>query len=496
MRKTLLLLALCLLSAAPALQAQREKIFYQPDDWVSYTNCRYVNDIKRGFYTIYFATNGGILRYQFIQEQWLDPLTISSGMPENNVRKLAVDRMTDELWIETGLTTAYWNPTFEEWYQGEPFPNDLPQPQRPSPEGFPQLFPDHGYNYIPGGGLMGRNLLDYQINITLADEAEVVWVGIWGLGAGKVDLRRLSLELMPFGPFDEDAAGVAVVGDDIWLPGGGYGFPGSISRWRRDRDEWEYYHPRFEPHIFSDQFYAIAADEENVWLGTEVGLVRYENKRDQFRSYSRTDGLVGDRVTAVLPVRNNLIVGTNRGVSVFDLKRDSIYSANDELTLNREVRALAIAGKTIYAGTDFGIYMLRWGGSNWSQLLLDSPYLRDDIFDLQVDGGKLYALSDEGLAVIDPQTWEFDFYDRNTVFKNNDLEVLLIHEGVPWVGGANGLFRLNSETGYWYHYTTVDGLISNRVRDLAGEGAWLWIATDLGLTRFYWDDPGREDWRQ
>ncbi|MFH2056276.1 MAG: hypothetical protein ABIJ61_09990 [bacterium] len=496
MKKLLLILTVGLLLGSIQLQAQREKIFYHPDDWVSYTNSRYVNDIALGFNVVYFATNGGILRYNTFQERWLDPLTLSSGMPESNVRRIAVDRMTDEIWIETSLTDAYWNPTFEEWYQNEPFPTDIARSQRPSPDGFPQLFVDHGYNYLPGGGVIGRDLLDYQINVTLADDADVIWVGIWGLGAGRVDLRRLDLALLPFGPYDEDAAAVAVVGDDIWLPGGGEGFPGSISRWRRDLDEWEYYHPRYEPQIYSDQFYAIAGDSKNVWFGTEVGLARYEIKRERFSFYSHSDGIFGDRVTAILPVRDNVIIGSERGVSVFDLKRDSIYSAVDNLIINREIRALAIDGKTIYAGTDFGIYTLQWGGSKWSQFRLDSPYLRDEIYDLQVDSGSLYALSDEGLAVIDLASGEYQFYDRNTSFENSDLRVLLVHEGIPWVGGATGLYRLNKETNCWYHYTTADGLLSNRVRDLAGEEAWLWIATDEGLTRFYWDDPSRDDWRR
>lgn len=496
MRRLPAILLPLVLSLISTLSAQQRRIFYHPDDWVSYADSRYVNDIARGFNTVYFATTGGILRYSINEDRWLDPITVSDGMPSNNVRRLAVDKLTDEIWIETPLTTAYWNPTFEQWYTNEPFPHDRAQAQRPSPASFPQLFPDQDYNYLPGGTLVGRDLLDYQITETLADEAEVVWVGIWGLGPGKVDLRRLTLDVMPFGPYDQDAAGVAIAGDDLWLLGGGNGLPGSISRWQRNEDKWKYYDPHYEPRIISDQYYDIATDAQNVWIGTEIGLVRYNIRKDEFTSYSRGQGILGERVTAILPVRNNVIIGTERGVSVFDLKRDSIYAASDNLILNREIRALAIYNKTIYAATDYGIYTLQWGGSKWSRFVIDAAYLRGEIYDLAVDSGSIYVVSDDGLVIVDLGTLQYKLYDENTVFENADLRVVLVYEGVPWVGGANGLFRLNKDTDFWYHYTTDDGLISDRVRDLVGDGEYVWIATDEGLTRFYWDDPSRDDWRR
>ncbi len=496
MKKLALVIVLGTLLLGGQLAAQQFRIFYHPDDWVGYTNSRYVNDISRGFNTIYFATSGGILRYHIIEDRWLDPITVCDGMPAGNVRRLTVDRLTDEVWIKTALTSAYWNPTFEQWYENEPFPGEQQQPVRPAPESFPHLFPDHDYNYLPGGGLVGMDLLDYQITVTLADEAEVVWVGAWGLGPGKVDLRRLSLELLPTGPFDRDVAAVTVVGDDLWLLGGGGGLPGAISRWRRDYDEWEYFHPHYERHIVSDQYYALESDEQNVWIGTELGLVRYEIKRGQFTSYTQSQGIFGERVQAILPIRNNVIIGTERGVSVFDLKRDSIYAAVDDLIINREVYALAIHARTIFAATDFGIFTLALGGSEWNYFRLDGSILREQVWDLQVDGDLLYAVARDGLYIVDLASGDYDFHDRNTVFGNSDLQVVLVHEGVPWVGGANGLFRLNKETNYWYQYTIADGLLSDRVRDLVGEGEFVWIATDEGLTRFYWDDRSRDDWRR
>ena len=88
-------------------------------------------------------------------------------------------------------------------------------------------------------------------------------------------------------------------------------------------------------------------------------------------------------------------------------------------------------------------------------------------------------------------------YDGNTVFRNADLITLLVHDGVMWVGGNDGLFRFNSRKGSWYRYTTSDGLISLRVgRSLIGDGDFVWIGTERGVSRFRWNDFDRSDWLQ
>jgi hypothetical protein len=46
-------------------------------------------------------------------------------------------------------------------------------------------------------------------------------------------------------------------------------------------------------------------------------------------------------------------------------------------------------------------------------------------------------------------------------------------------------------TGEWISYTTADGLLDNRVQVIRRDGDDLLIGTASGLTRFYWNRPGR-----
>ncbi len=60
-----------------------------------------------------------------------------------------------------------------------------------------------------------------------------------------------------------------------------------------------------------------------------------------------------------------------------------------------------------------------------------------------------------------------------------------------WVGGEEGLFRVNLDTKKRKNYTTSDGLISNSVRAIAVDRlGFIWIGTDKGVSQF----DGKRNW--
>lgn len=490
------LLIVFLLGLTAAAQGQRIYNYYRPGDWVSFTNTRYVTGIARGFNTIFFATTGGILRYDKVFDEWLDPLTVSDGMPDDRVRRIAVDRLTDDIWIDTPSGASYYNPGFQDWTTTANFPVEKLQPSGISVSQLPQFFTPPGYTYFSPGILTDREMAQFRITQILEDDNNIAWMGIWGIGPAKGDLTINDLAVLPQGLYDDDVAGIDADGDDFWFLGGGDGLPGTITAYDRAKGEWEYFDSRRDRGIDSDQYYSIAHDAKSVWIGTEIGLTRMDRRSRTFRSYGQFDGISGERVTALLPVKNNLLIGTDRGVSVYDIKRDSIYDANTDIMLPRLIYDFAKADSIIYAATDQGIFSLVWGGSEWKRMLLDSPHLRANVYEIQVVDSILYSVGDDGVVVVNLKTFASRVFDRNTAFQNANLTALLVHEDVIWVGGSSGLYRYNSRKGNWYRYTTSDGLIGIRVRSIVADGDYVWIGTDRGVSRFLWNDFDRSDWLQ
>jgi len=97
-------------------------------------------------------------------------------------------------------------------------------------------------------------------------------------------------------------------------------------------------------------------------------------------------------------------------------------------------------------------------------------------------------------VIVNLNDLSYILHDRNLAFGGADLQTLLVHEGIIFAGGFDGLFRHNPQFRSWYHYTELDGLVSDKVTSLAADGDYIWIGSFGGVTRFFWNDRKRNDW--
>lgn len=136
---------------------------------------------------------------------------------------------------------------------------------------------------------------------------------------------------------------------DVWL---GTEFSGL---WRLDPATGAFESlPRARPGMEDVQTSAIriihpGSDAHTLWLGTDLGLIRYHIPTDTFHRYLQPDGLPGSSVFGILKdPTGNLWVSTNQGLARFDPRTEmfTTYSV-DEGTGNTEYnRRAAFAGPT------------------------------------------------------------------------------------------------------------------------------------------------------
>ncbi len=62
---------------------------------------------------------------------------------------------------------------------------------------------------------------------------------------------------------------------------------------------------------------AAVADETNIWIGTNAGLLRLYKKKQKWFFYSSQDGLAGDQIRSILTDGDYVWIGTNAGVTQF-----------------------------------------------------------------------------------------------------------------------------------------------------------------------------------
>jgi len=94
-------------------------------------------------------------------------------------------------------------------------------------------------------------------------------------------------------------------------------------------------------------------------------------------------------------------------------------------------------------------------------------------------GGRVWFSSPNGqLCCLDPQrqTWKVVKADaRGTCFA--------AVKDTLWVGTDKGLLSCRMNTGQWKRWTTADGLSGNHVTGVAVDDHFLWIGTNMGITR-------------
>ncbi|MFC5547486.1 two-component regulator propeller domain-containing protein [Massilia aerilata] len=279
------------------------------------------------------------------------------------------------------------------------------------------------YTNVP---LDRHSLSDNQVSAVRVDRTGTLWVGTLFSGVNRADLASGgfgSFTLLPGEPGDRTA---------------------TLSRKIR----------------------TIAAGADGrLWLGTTgSGLIHLEpisGRADRIRhDPARKGSLPDDTITAVLPGRGRLWVGSATGLSWRDAS-SGLFT-------------------TVPLGTD--------SASNYVQdLLLDRA-------------GNLWVATRGGLFLLDPDgrtlsAWRHDPLDARSLGENYGFALLEDRAGNIWLGTDNGLDRLDRASGTFTHFRHDDkdpaSLRHNRVYYLyeSGRGE-IWVGTAAGLHRMERDAGG------
>jgi len=88
---------------------------YEIDDWVSYSTTRWIYSLAQGLEYVYFATSGGILRFNYYTKKWDFPWTMSNGLADNNILVVAYDEDTNYLWCASTVAVSCYRSTSRQW---------------------------------------------------------------------------------------------------------------------------------------------------------------------------------------------------------------------------------------------------------------------------------------------------------------------------------------------------------------------------------------------
>ena len=492
LRITTGLLAAVVLIAGPWSPAAQAR-WYELEDWISYGVFRHVTSMDRDDEYLYIGTTGGVMRYDHWKEQWDTPLTTSSGLPDNRVSDVVVDIENREIVFFTLRGSIRFDPFLERFRTGGALPPIPPVEDFD----YPELFPDIDLNYyrFDGGAyLTDPYLRRFPLTVRLADEWGYLWIGTDGLGAGRAWQRSGRLKMLPFGLMGRNVNALAFDGDQLWIGGiAPWDEEAGITRAGRDLQTWDYFEARFLTGMRSDDVTAIAPGSTDVWVGTLYGLCRYEKEGDDWTTLTTFQGLADDWVTDVALDGDVIWAGTSRGLTRYVLTGDSLSAVQIPLIGPEKVYDIEVGPEFVWFGTDEGVFALDRAANRWLRFTSPDGTIERPCTAISVFGDEIWFGTTVGLTRHQRSTRQWDWHPFGQQIQAGHVICLQAGPKAVWAGTENGLWKLRRQTGRWRVFTTEDGLLDNTVQAILLDGAYLWLGSPQGLTRFYWDNPLRID---
>jgi ligand-binding sensor domain-containing protein len=258
-------------------------------------------------------------------------------------------------------------------------------------------------------------------------------------------------------------------------------------------NRWETYY--VEQGLPNNHIFALRADGDKLWIGTEGGLACYQNGR--FRRWTEADGLPWRVVSgiAVSPKTGDVWLALfGGGIARFSGGRFDNFNQFNSGLVNDVVYGIAVEGDTVWAATTAGLSAYDTLSDRW-EIYTEKNAPMEEIWCYNVDAadGKVYVAVWGG-GVLEWDTRQRRWNAHHDPDREMEIDLYrddgLIHiittavsytDKVLWAATYFGLSRYDGRhwRGYMDHDSGLPSNFINHVKARSADAAYL--ATDRGL---------------
>jgi len=540
-----LLISSLLLSLTPWLVGQK---VYEKGTFVSYPAGKHVNHSFYSDWNAYFAVEDGVLVYDHHKRRWLEPITASNGLEQYPVLLVWHHSATQDVWMVTPDFIFIYD-ELSDWMTKIPLPRD-PRfagsyelglndqhviVSTRSADGLErysalfsisaQTFESWGLNEnldiswdnvqwlssvdpaldpllesLPVQSLRGgsfdsdgnihldghpRNSLGRISSLVGAGNLGEAFLSTYGMGIFHQQLPGGEFVQLPYGLLSPDVMALARHQGRLLIGGrAGVTFMDS-SGFSYDEAIREI---SFDYSFVSD----IDASGSGLIIAGKGGVFADKQGKGSWTRLASKKDLLSDKIYAVASGRDGLLmIGTEKNAFLYHesgLVLESLFPRG----LNWPVFDVLYHDDLFYLSTYYGLYVydaVSQGfvakiSSNGDLLSPATQAAIDPIYETRIALNKVWSTTHRGIMMHNLASRKGTLHlSPNTPFKPRGLDVT--KRGV-WIGTDIGLYSFDIKSSSWRHYTETDGLISNFVTELLADETYIWVGTNLGLTRLKW----------
>lgn len=241
------------------------------------------------------------------------------------------------------------------------------------------------------------------------------------------------------------------------------------------------------------KFTSILEEEDFIWVGTDIGLMKVKKNDNSIEIFDKTSGLPDNYITAITIDKNgNKWFGVSgKGLVKYNDNNFTNYNASNSGLPSNNVSALYVDKKgNIWIGCSQLIshaYLVKYDGTNWIVFNSNNSTLpaETEITSITEDSTGLWVGTKGGLVRFDGISW--------SIYKtsNSGIPSLIINSVVvdkynnKWLGLFDGIAKYNDTTWTAIVKDTTTPLYNNEVFVISiDSNNNLWLGTYKGLIKY------------
>jgi len=500
---------------------------------------------------IWAGTRGGVAYFE--DDKW-KRITVANGLPDNNVWSVDTDSNSkDEVWFGTNKGAVRYNYVKDTYivYTVEDGLTD-------------NVILSIGFTgkYVFLNTPKGATIYDSELDtftpfsrpeglvgasVKCADsEHEKVWIGTEnGVTLYDFVTDRTKSFNENDGLAGNNTQSIKVDGKDVW-----FATDSGVSRYDSVSDQWVTYRKismvsqsSGSADLISPNIKSLAGDDNYVWVGTRIGLSRYDKLSSLWDKFplsgdissgneasldSPLAGLMPDLPRTTSPFIRTMAVtgkylwmGSDDGLFIYDSSKKSLtgfISRIEEDIILKNIRNIIVDKSKIWIMCDDLIALFeRTSNSNSWTFISDNRIVEKSIWlSAEIDtttSQRMIKISekridfDKGIGLINltaagvsgdlvwfGRTKGLSIYDTKkqklvtSINIPDDLSQKIItaiafDKGSSWIGTREGLYHYDFNTKTWDKMTTENGLASDRVSSLVVDDKNVWVgSSDRGIS--------------
>ena len=266
-------------------------------------------------------------------------------------------------------------------------------------------------------------------------------------------------------------------------------------RYDKQNDLW------LEKRIVEEPVNDLAVDDKYLWIASAMGVTRFDKSAHWADQHEAENGLADTFVKVAGVSGRTLWVGTEKGVSKYNTLSDdpnaweTFTRADDVDTMllsqeyansliDNRVTSIAVGDRYVWVGTERGISRYDMKKEVWVTYAKKEGLHHDKVSSICIDGDWVWFGTEAGISRLNTKTEEWSVFTSSDGLASDQITSIVATDDFVWFGSFDaGVSRYNKVTVEWKHFTQKDGLSHNRVFALAVDSDFLWVGTERGLSR-------------